>query len=75
MRDRETLLLLKMENEPPNFVLTDLSYIFALPFGNQEALKVAHAAGDDGDGTRAFTFGGSTKLITMKQSSYIGTRI
>jgi len=66
MRYGETPLLLKMENEPPNFVLTDLSYIFALPFGNQEVLKVAHAAGDDGNGIRAFAFGGGTKLITMK---------
>ena len=36
------------------------------PFGNQEVLKVAYAAGDDGNGIRAFAFGSGTKLITTK---------
>jgi len=62
----ETPLLLKMENELPNFALTDLSYIFALPFGNQEVLKVPHTAGDDGNGIRAFAFSDGAKLITMR---------
>ena len=71
----ETPLLLQIEDELSDFMLADLRYVYSSPFVNQEVLKVAHAVGDDGNGIRAFAFGGDTKLITMKQSPDIGARI
>jgi len=59
----ETAFPLQIENELPDFMLTDLSCIFASPFGGEEVLKVTHAVADDGDGIGAFPFGSGTELI------------
>jgi hypothetical protein len=59
----ETPLLLKMENEGPDFMLTDLRYIFVSPLSREKVEKVVHAVGDDSDGIRAFAFGSGTELI------------
>jgi len=63
---RETPLLLKMENKGPDFMLTDLSYICTLSFGNEKVLKVTHTADDNSCSIWAFAFSGSAKLVTMK---------
>ena len=67
--------LLEVENERPDFMLSYLESVRALFSRNKEVEKVAYAAGDDSRGVRAFPFGGCAKLVTMKQSSYIGARI
>ena len=63
---RETSLLLKVESEGPDFVLSDLLYIRALSSRNEEILKVSYAASDYSRGIWAFSFGGRAKLVTMK---------
>jgi len=59
----ETLLTLKIQNERPEFILADLSYIFASPHGSEKVLEVTDAVSDDGDGIGAFAFGSSAELI------------
>lgn len=49
-----------------DFVLADLSYIYASPLGSEKVLKVAHAVGGDGNSIVAFPFGSRTKLVTTK---------
>ena len=56
----------KVKNELPDFMLTDLDYICASSFGNEENLKVADATGYNDNGVRTFALGGSTKPVTMK---------
>ena len=62
----EALFPLQIENKCPDFMLADLSYIFAFPVGGEKFEKVVHAVGNDGDGIGAFTFGSGTELVTMK---------
>jgi hypothetical protein len=64
---RETPLLLKVENEGPDFMLTDLGHICALSSRrNEQVLKITQAVGDYSRGGWAFPLGGRAKLVTMK---------
>ena len=71
----EAPLLPQMENECPDFMLADLGYICAYSLRSKEVLKVINAVGNDAYGIGAFTFGGGTQPVTLKQSSYISAII
>jgi len=47
-------------------MLTDLSYISTDSSRDEEVLKIPYTADDYVNGIRAFTFSGSTELVTIK---------
>ena len=59
-------LLLKMENERPDFMLADSVYICAYSLRSKEVLKVINAISHDAYSIGAFTFGGGTELIPLE---------
>jgi len=71
---REAPLLLEIENEGPDFIMADLSYICAYALRGEEVLKVGNVVGDDGYGVGAFAFSGGTELVTLKQTFNIGAK-
>ena len=71
----KTPFLLQMENECPDFFGTYPGNVGIQAVAAEEIIQISYAAGDDGYGVWAFTFGGSTQLVTMKQTSYIGAKI
>ena len=70
----EAPLLLQVQNEGSDFMVTAPGGVGVYALWSEETLKVTHAVGDDGYGVRAFAFGGGTKLIALKQASYIGAK-
>ena len=62
----EKPFLLQIENELPDLMLTDLSYICASPLGGNKILKVTHAVADDSYGVWDFPLSYSAKLAAMK---------
>jgi len=59
----EALFPLQMKNKCPDFMLGDLSYIFALSFSGEKVEKIVYTVGDNGNSIGAFAFGGGTELI------------
>ena len=72
---REAPLFVQVENEGPDFLQTDPSYIRAYSLGSEKVPKVTYAVSNDGYGIGAFSFGDSTQVVTLKQTSYIGAKI
>ena len=62
----EASFLLQIKNKCPDFILADLSYIFALPLGSEKVEKVIYAVGDNGNGIEAFAFSSCAELIALK---------
>jgi len=62
----EAFLLLKVENERPDFMLTDLSYVCADSSRDEEVFKIPYTADDYVNGIGALPFGSSTELVTIK---------
>ena len=67
-------LLLQIENECPHLPSAYLGDIGTQTTATEKIVKVYHAVNDNCQGVRAFPFGRSTQLITMKQTTYIGAR-
>ena len=72
---REAPLLLQVEDKGPDFLQTDPSHIRAYFLGSEEIPKVTYAVNNDGYSIGTFSFGDSTQVVTMKQTSYIRAEI
>ena len=57
---------LQIEDKSPYFMMADLGYICTQSLRNEKFLEVAYAIGDDSNGIRTLSFGGSTELIPLK---------
>jgi len=71
----EASLLLEVENEYPHLYRTYLGDIGTQTATAEEIVEVDYTIDDNCQGIRAFPFGRSAQLITMKQTAHIGARI
>ena len=67
-------LLLQIENEYPHLLSTYLGDIGTQTVAAEKIVEVGYAINDNCQGVRAFSFGRSTQLITMKQTSYVAAK-
>ena len=59
----ETPLMLQVQDECPDFMMSDLGHSRGDSLRSKEMVEIIGAAGDNGNGIRAFAFRSGTKLI------------